>query len=209
MLCNLTCEPRFHTTLLEAGIVYALLELLGPLQHGVQETPATSTQNAQVIPSPSKSSVVDAQSKSATDAAQTPYGAKNAQALPGSSLRLYEYGASAASRTARDDNMIATMTSARDNGTGLHALSRQDNTGGMPVTGHGISGTDEIDGAAGEGKGKDVQGGGGATASLLIRQNVLGAMMNLTRCSISHPKLEPSIVMTLLGMITQEYTNEW
>lgn len=161
-------------------------------------------QSDQVMIYPSKASVVDAQGKTATEAAQTPYGAKNAQALPGSSQRIYEYGASAASRTARDNNAIATMTSTQeDDGTGLH------NLGGMPVTGHGISGTDQIDGAAREGEGKDVQGGGGATASLLTRQNVLGAMMNLTRCSISHPKLEPSVVMTLLGMITQEYTNEW
>lgn len=190
--------------------MYALFELLGPLQHGVQETPATVTQSAQVNPSPNTSSIVGAQAKSATDAAHTPDGAKNAQALPESSQRVYESGSSAASRTARDDSAIATMTSAQEDGsTGLHTLPRQDNPGGLPVMEHGKSGTGPTDGAAREGGGRGVQGGGGATASLLVRQNVLGAMMNLTRCSISHPKLEPSLVMTLLGMITQEYPSEW
>lgn len=73
-----------------------------------------------------------------------------------------------------------------------------------PGGGKGISVVD-VDGGGGAAGVSVVSGGGkGLKPSLQVRRDVLGAVMNLTTSSLSHPRLDPSTVMSLLTLIMQE-----
>lgn len=56
--------------------------------------------------------------------------------------------------------------------------------------------------------GDDIGGGERGRPSLGVRRNVLGALMNLTSSNLSHPKLDPSAVMSLLMLIMQDNPSE-
>lgn len=219
MLYNLTCERAFHPTLLEAGITYTLLELLEPSQGVASRGPVTAPRGAHTPHGPSNPKtgggvVVGAlKTTGSKSVVETRPGGNDVQdggAGPGAGLEVP--GAAAA-------------TDAAEGGSTVHAGGKSTQGADMEPTGAGgtikqpepqdgkrgslvsetIAGVGSGGGSGGGGAGGE---GGGSRASLRVRRNVLGAVMNLTTSSLSHPKLDPSMVMSLLTLLMQEDPTE-
>lgn len=227
MLYNLTCERGFHPALLQADITYTLLELLGPSQRAVSRVPPASRN---VHTSSSSTNAATAGSGAMTPPLSSPNGVK----CHGSTLHAADGGTKSQAREGGDsaqDGNIGLPSGGAGTATGNSRGSVEDaaNIGKVTIDSESINSSGGVfdqlglqDGQAGVSAvevasggvsgggvgGGDVGGGTGHKPSLQVRRDVLGAVMNLTSWSLSHPRLEPSVVMSLLALIMQEDPSE-
>lgn len=242
MLYNLTCERSFHPALLEAGITYTLIDILGTST--ITSTSAGGGPTTKV-PLPNATTSLGAAGVAARTSPPPERLTILRHATVGSikTLTIAEPGGSDSAGDLVSSNhqapTAADMSKDKGGVTRGDSGSRAEESGGggrvfqelcqnPQDVGGGKSGgmsdaADTIDGGSDDGDDHDGSGGGdgggggggggqnkGAAhkTSLQVRQNVLGALMNLTTASLSHPRLEPSAVMTLLTLVTQEDCSE-
>lgn len=223
MLYNLTCQRSFHQALLEAGITYTLLDLLGPSKCAV--TRAAFARVAQTTNSPAATGATNpaAVVRAGTTAAP-PNGAPGARKM-----------ASAGEAAGHGDEGTADGLGDTHQSTGSSdangAAKTKGNTNVVEATGNAVERDgSEIDGvrmfdsleaqetaskstivadAGGVGGGGDGDKKGPTSKpSLRVRRSVLGALLNLTTASLSHPMLDPSAVVSLLTLVIQDDNGE-
>lgn len=225
MLYNLTCEREFHPALLDAGITYTLLELLGPCQRPVGVSHATAPVRA-TNNSPTPPGNI---TTTGAGAGVAPNGSLPTGAQTSGENRPGEGGSTQDSSTAVNRRNPPSNAGSGGGGgveaplptAGADAAGKgggKTGFGGEPEEGRvfdklssgdgeGISVVD-VDGGGAAGVSVVAGGGKGHKPSLRVRRNVLGAVMNLTTSSLSHPRLDPSAVMSLLTLIMQEDPSE-
>lgn len=218
MLYNLTCERRFHSALLNAGITFTLLELLEPSQHraltrvGVSRGAHNSVKSsggaaAAGVAISTAVSTAAAGAKAPSASISGTGGAVGREGTQDSavSLRRSPSGgtrAEAGTSSAPNGVAIGSTADASDEGVGPQGPQTTDDFfDSFEVQQSTMVHSGGVEGAGGSAKGQQ-------RPSLSVRQNVLGALMNLTTASLSHPRLDPSAVMSLLTLITQEDPSE-
>lgn len=182
MLYNLTCERSFHPALLDAGITYTLIDLLGASKFA--PTRARAARAAHNSTSPAVAGVAVASSPDGSAGTKTAVG-KTAMGEAGEN---FGPDGAASSNTA----MSPTVDTGNE---GAGEGSRVKDEEMFDETGDDVAGT-----LVGKGGHKGIRN----MASLCVRRSVLGALMNLTTATLSHPRLDPSAVMTLLTLVVQE-----
>lgn len=198
MLYNLTCERSFHPALLDAGITYTLIDLLGASKLAPTRARAARVAQSSILPaavgvaaaaSPDGSAGTKTTTgkipvgESDTGEKSNPNGPASSNTAASSTLDAGKGGAGEGSR-AEEEEMF-------------DELATQDKMG--------ASGINDVAGTLG---GNGGHKGTASKASLCVRRSVLGALMNLTTATLSHPRLDPSAVMTLLTLVVQEDTTE-
>lgn len=217
MLWNLTCERRFHSALLEADVTDTLLELLG----------SSSTQNTKKIPKQTTSTIIGGgggggsattasliSSTPSSGAVHVHDGASGTAGLehsiiPGEDGDVGEIAQGSSSGAGSAKSGGAGVGGGLDTGGAVGGGTSSSSSGGLAKGGGGKGSHRVSNDTGGSSRMSSPEAAGtGLTATLEVRRNVLGAVMNLTSFSISDPRLDPKAVMSLLTLIMQEDPKE-